>query len=428
MIDKLIEKYPIIKQMRKEKEVYWINPNCDNTISQDITLGEIKDADARLRRFAPYIKKAFYETSSANGIIESPLKDIPLMKEFLEDKTSSKLNGRLMLKCDNNLPISGSIKARGGIYEVLWFAEKVAMENGMININDDYSKLALCEFKDLFSKYTIVVGSTGNLGLSIGIMGARLGFRVIVHMSIDASKWKKDLLSQKGAEVVEHSGDYGEAVAVGRKQAEQDANSYFVDDENSRTLFLGYAVTGLRMKEQLDKQDITVDKDHPLFVYLPCGVGSAPGGVAFGLKQMYGENVRCFFSEPVKAPCMFLSIMTGLHEKICVKDIGLDGKTIADGLAVSRASGLVSSLTDNLIEGFFTVHDGEMKKLVGELYNKEGIFVEPSAAAGFPGFSTFQFDKNYAEKFSQNEMENSTHIVWATGGGMVPKDVRAKYI
>jgi len=412
------EQFPLIKQMQSEQEVFWLNPNLSNILSSKVTPQDVDDAEKRLTRFAPYIKKVFPETG--DGIIESPLKEIRGMQELLAREEGVEPVGRLFLKCDSDLPISGSVKARGGIYEVLCFAEGIALANGL-SLDDDYSVLDDEKFRKIFSQYSIAVGSTGNLGLSIGIMGAKLGFSTTVHMSMDAKQWKKDLLREKGVIVVEHTGGFSDAVTVGREQSMQNSNCHFVDDEQSKTLFLGYAVAARRTKAQLDEAGIVVDKDHPLFVYLPCGVGGAPGGVAYGLKQIFGEHVHCFFVEPVNSPAVLLGVMTGLHERVCAQDIGLSGKTIADGLAVARPSGFVCEVCGNLLDGLFTSQDERMENYVGKLYTSEGIFVEPSATAGFLGYPLI------VKNFSADMLKNSTHIVWATGGNMVPESERVCY-
>ncbi|WP_406943426.1 D-serine ammonia-lyase, partial [Burkholderia pseudomallei] len=273
----------------------WLNPNT-TTLAEGLpyvglTKADVDDAHARLKRFAPYLAKAFPETAATGGIIESELVAIPAMKTRLEQEIGTTIPGTLLLKKDSHLPISGSIKARGGIYEVLAHAEKLALEAGLLSVEDDYSILLEPRFKAFFSQYSIAVGSTGNLGMSIGIMSARIGFKVTVHMSADAREWKKAKLRSHGVIVVEYEQDYGVAVEQGRKAAESDPNCFFIDDENSRTLFLGYAVAGERLKAQFAAQGRAVDAEHPLNVYLPCGVGGGPGGVTFGLKLAFGDNV-----------------------------------------------------------------------------------------------------------------------------------------
>lgn len=433
-INKLISHFPLVRDLVDLKEVVWFNPKVTTTDQGlpyvGLTQDDVIDAQARLQRFAPYLAKAFPETAVTQGIIESDVVDIPKMKVALEKRYNTSISGQLRLKKDSHLPISGSIKARGGIYEVLTHAEKLAINAGLLSTDDNYEKLFSDKFREFFSQYSIAVGSTGNLGMSIGIMSAKLGFSVSVHMSADARQWKKDKLRSHGVNVVEYEQDYSIAVEEGRKEAEKDPNCFFIDDENSKTLFLGYAVAGLRLKRQFEEQGVRVDSEHPLFVYLPCGVGGGPGGVAFGLKLAFGDAVHCLFAEPTHSPCMLLGVYTQLHEGISVQEIGIDNVTAADGLAVGRASGFVGRAMERLIDGYYTIDDQVLYNLLSLLNKEEGIKLEPSALAGMVGAVHVTQAKDYLQGLSldSQKMQNATHLVWATGGGMVPADEMQKYL
>ena len=360
--------YPLIRELVALQETTWFNPGVAPVAQAlgdvGLSAADVADASARLARFASFLERAFPETAGSGGIIESDIVPLTHLQPLLAERYSQPLTGALWLKRDSHLPISGSIKARGGIYEVLKHAEDLALAGGLLTLDDDYALLHSDKARAFFGQYKIAVGSTGNLGMSIGIMGAALGFDVTVHMSADARQWKKDKLRSHGVTVVEYESDYSVAVAQGRQQAESDPACHFVDDENSVNLFLGYAVAGERLKQQLAAAQISVDTQHPLFVYLPCGVGGAPGGVAFGLKLAFGDAVHCIFAEPTHSPCMMLGVYTGLHDEVSVQDFGIDNVTAADGLAVGRASGFVGKAMQRLLDGFYTVSDEEMYSLL----------------------------------------------------------------
>ena len=423
---------PVLAEVLNYRETIWFNPATEKAdvalAKTDVAKADIMAAADRLERFRPFLATAFPETAGAAGLIESPLRELAAMQTILGKRHGRQLPGRLLLKCDNLLPIAGSVKARGGIYEVLTYAEGIALAHGLLRKGSDTSILNSPQAQAIFAGYRIAVGSTGNLGISIGIIAARLGLKVSVHVSAEARQWKKDLLRLHGVEVIEHQGDYSLAVAEGRRQAANDPTCHFVDDENSIDLFLGYAVAAKRLQQQLLYMAIKVDREHPLFVYLPCGVGGAPGGITFGLKQAFGDHVRCFFAEPSHAPCMLLGLCTGLHEKVSVQDFGLDGKTCADGLSVGRPSGFIGKIMAPLIDGVFTVDDAEMFRLLALLADGENIRMEPSALAGMAGPMRIALEEAYQrEKGLHGAMSHASHLVWGTGGLLLPEDEMTSY-
>ena len=421
------EKFPELTDVSEARETLWINPALRLGAVKDfsLTMLDVVDADDRLRSFAPFIKSRFPETQNADGLIESPLTETVMLRDVLNSEGAGIFS--LLIKRDSDLPIAGSVKARGGIYEILLHTEKLAIENGLLNIGESPEKLLTPKCREFFSRYKVQVGSTGNLGLSIGIMSAAIGYSVTVHMSSDAREWKKALLREHGVNVVEYASDYSAAVKEGRRLSDADPMSYFVDDENSIPLFLGYAVAALRLVRQLSDANIQVDEEHPLFVYIPCGVGGAPGGITFGLKLCFGDAVHVFYVEPTQAPCMLLGLATGLYSAICVQDAGLTGKTHADGLAVGRPSGFVGKAVQHMLSGEFTVEDAKLYDYMRLIEHTSGLFIEPSGCAALQGPRMLLNTPAGRAYCKDLPMQNATHILWATGGRLVPESIREEY-
>lgn len=67
-----------------------------------------------------------------------------------------------------------------------------------------------------------------------------------------------------------------------------------------------------------------------------------------------------------------------------------------------------------------------------EVFEKEKIFIEPSGCAAFEGpIKLFQYEegRQYLEENKiQDKMKNSTHILWATGGRLVPEEIRKELL
>lgn len=374
----------ILDKLKNREEIYYPIERNRN-IDLRFTLYDAFLAKKRFERFASLFMEAFEE-------IDGPC-------YYKSDLHKSKLGDELYLKLDSELKVAHSVKARGGFNEVMVKVEHVLKENDMLDKFDD---LSLDDIRKLMAAYTIEVSSTGNLGLSIGLCAKAFGFKAKVHMSRDAKDWKKKLLRAAGAEVIEYDHDYTYAVKMGRLSAEQNPMSYFVDDEMSEKLFLGYAASIFEVVEEVTSSGMSPSDDELFHVFLPCGVGGAPGGIAFALRSFFKDSVRIYFVEPTEYPCMLYSYVNG--EAASVNDIGLGGKTIADGLACSAPSKLVFPIVDSLIDGFFTFNDESILRAKKDIEEIDEKVVEASSAAALLAYEKLNRPKN--------------SILWITGSNV----------
>jgi D-serine dehydratase len=413
--------------LRQKQPTLWINQRLGEDLPDWApTAAELSAVRSRLARCEPLMAALFPELAASGGKIESALMPARPLQQRLDKSGGS--GEAWFIKRDDSLPVAGSIKARGGFHEVLAVAEALA-ENHGLHAQADAMLLASPEARALFAQYTMAVGSTGNLGLSIGTMAAALGFQAEVHMSVIAKEWKKQRLRNRGVRVVEHAGDYAQAVAAGRARAENMPHAHFVDDENSRMLFLGYAACAEHLALQLAQAGRAVGEAQPLCVYIPCGVGGAPGGITYGLKALFGQHVHCFFAEPVASPCMLVQLAGDTEQPLSVYDIGLDNLTEADGLAVAQASELASPLMRAQLAGVFTVTDEQLYAHLLAVKQTLDVDLEPSAAAAIGGplqLLESSAGKDYLQRH-RLDPRNATHVIWATGGSLVPAEEHRRF-
>ncbi len=393
----------VLKRMRAGVPTSWLRPTGVAPKVPGLTHSAIEEVRRRFERFERPLAQLFPD-SGWDGRICSPLRRYPARLGAVDE---------LFVKCDSLLPMTGSVKARGGVYELLCSIEAFAQREKLLTDSMDYSALLVPATREVLAKHRVIVASTGNLGFSIGLVGRAFGVDIEVHMSADAKEWKKARLRSLGARVVEHATDYEGAVAAARNAALA-GDAYFIDDERSLQLFSGYAAAGGELAAQLADERIEISADRPLVVYLPCGVGGAPGGITAGLLQEFAHDVVIVFVEPIASACMLVALASGQRQPVYA--LGLDNNTIADGLAVPTASELVLERIGARVDAVIALPDSSMIEWVRRAWFESQLRLEPSGAAGFAAIEPFLAAR--AER--GDAIRNAVHVVWATGGSLMP--------
>lgn len=343
----------------------------------------MKAAQNRYMRFMPFLAEAFPETVARKGIIESELYDI---SDFTEEINES-FKGKLFLKDDAHLSVGQSVTARGSMHEVLHIAEILLQKNKLLSPTENYSKVNSGEIKELFSHYKIYVVDCENFAVCAGLLAARLGFKTVVYLHENKNQEKINILLNEKIKIREYKSDYLTAINEAQKVCEKEENSFFIGKSDSEDLFFGYSTAALRLKVQLNKAHVTVDENHPLFVYIPSLIPEAAGGIAFGLKELMGNDVHCFLFQP--------SDLT------------------------NETSEFVRSISENIISGIFTVSAESMQIFSEKLKLKKSINLKPVSCMGFKAvedFSNKEFQSYLKKHNLLDKLDNSSHIVWAAYG------------
>lgn len=226
----------------------------------------------------------------------------------------------------------------------------------IIKYNDFYLKLesynltgsvkdrpALKIIEDLFESGkvkkgdTIVEATSGNMGISLAIIGALKGLKSVIVMPDTATKERINLLKAYGAKVILTKGALRmkKAIKIARKIALKNGYVYINQFENKNNYIAHY------------KTAEEIINDFPKLDFFVCGVGSGGSitGISTILKKHY-PNIKIIAVEPEESK--FLKNDFGCCHKIC----GLGSDFLPKILDVSLIDRILDISSDETLEKF----------------------------------------------------------------------------
>ena len=246
----------------------------------------------------------------------------------IEQKYGSR--GRIFALCEMNNP-SGSVKDRAALAIV-----RKAIREGKIKPGS-----------------TVVEATSGNMGISLAMLGSIFGYRTVIAMPGSASHRRREIIVGYSAELMLVDGDMTASVARAREVA-LERGGFFADQFNNRaSLTAHYLTTAVDILHKISSVDIFV-----------AGVGS--GGTLIGA----GRRIK--ISRPSARICAVepssSAVLSG----------GTSGSHGIEGIG----AGFVPPLYDpGLIDSIIRVDEDEVREICLLFPRVEGLRIGLSSGA-----------------------------------------------
>jgi threonine dehydratase len=194
----------------------------------------------------------------------------------------------------------------------------------------------------------VVAASAGNHGQAVAWAARELGMHARIYVPLDAPMAKVEACRNYGAET-ELTGAYFEDALAAALADVEETSATFIHPYEDLLVIAGQGTIGLELAEQAP--DVGT-------VLIPVGGGGLAMGIAIALRAVLPE-VR----------------LVGVQA-------GVDGYTIADGIAVKVPSEFTMPLLEDLLDEIVAVTDEEISEAIVLLLERAKLVVEGAGAVG----------------------------------------------
>ncbi|MBL6604037.1 MAG: threonine ammonia-lyase IlvA [Cryomorphaceae bacterium] len=231
---------------------------------------------------------------------------------------------------------------------------------------------AFNKIKSIDSAYlknkTLVCASAGNHAQGFAYSCNKLKIYGKVYMPVTTPKQKIERVKIFGGEYVEIiliGDNFDDAQDEAQKQnTDKDLFIHAFDDIK---VIEGQGTIGLEILDQVD--------NHLDYLIVPIGGGGLISGIITVFKEL-SPRTKIIGVEADGAPAMSKSIKEG-------KIIELDSiDNFVDGVSIKKIGKIPFEICKNYLDKIFLVPEGKICQTILDLYNKDGIVVEPAGAIG----------------------------------------------
>lgn len=222
---------------------------------------------------------------------------------------------------------------------------------------------------------TIVEGTAGNTGIGIAMVGAALGYKVVIVMPRTQSKEKKDAVRNFGAKLIEVDAvpyknpnnyqHFSRRLAEDMNETEPNGAIWANQFDNTANRDAHIKTTGPEIWQQTDGK---VDG----FI---CAVGSGGtlAGTAMALRELSYGKVKIGIADPGGA---------ALYEYYKHGELKSEGTSMTEGIGQGR---ITANLEGLKVDHAYRIHDAEALDLIYDLIQHEGLCLGGSAGINMAG-------------------------------------------